>query len=465
MQPFFLVLVLMTGILKVSGQQRVHDSVAQKLNKAITDFKEKHHCPGLAVALVHENDIVFSQALGTTDLENNTPATIDSRFPIMSVSKTFTATMLMQLTERGTVALHDIVAKYIPEYTVKSDYPAPVATTLFQLATHTAGLPRNIPADFNFTESLDRWLLTGGKDSLKGFSTDRELLKTLQYIKLDYPPFHYVSYNDRHYSNLGYSVLGIALQRAAKVDYATYIVHNICRPLQMNSTGCLTEPGINAQMAKGYRYNKNTSRQDKLPRIIINSALYPGGMYSTARDLSTYISFQFENANPQYAKVLLPDSRAMMRTLKIGWKPAYPYVVHEGSLPGYRSIVAFNPDTKMGWVILTNATDVDFGPINNSFAEILQAAYKKQPNTNLARYTGTYALPKGYRSLTISMKNDSLYSSYLQDLLPNKPMLPDGGTRFRVEGNNGYNIGYDFATDEKGAIIAVKMGQLTWLKQ
>jgi CubicO group peptidase (beta-lactamase class C family) len=464
MQHFFLALVLMTGILSASGQQPVHDSVAQKLNKAIADLKEKHHCPGLAIAVIHENDLVFSQALGFIDLDNNIPATIDSRFPIMSVSKTFTATMLMQLVERDIVGLHDKVTKYVPEYKVKSDYPAPVATTLFQLATHTAGLPRNTPADSHFAESFDRWLLTGGKDSLKRFSTDNELLQSLQYIKLDYPPFHYVSYNDRHYSNLGYSVLGIVLQRAAKVDFATYIVKNICRPLQMNSTGYLNEPGINARIAKGYRYNSYTSHHDKLPYIMPYSALYPGGMYSTARDMSKYISFQFQN-DSRYEEVLSSDTRAMMRTFKIGWKPAFPYVVHEGALPGYRSMVAFNPDAKLGWVILTNANDIDFNAINNSFAEILNAAYKKQSNTNLSRYTGTYSLPLGYGSLTISMKNDSLYSSYLQDLLPDKAMLPEGGTRFRVEGSHGYNIGFDFDTDEHGDIISVKMGQLTWYKQ
>jgi len=258
------------------------------------------------------------------------------------------------------------------------DFPAPVTTTLFQLATHTAGLPRNTHADTSFEKSFDRWVLTGGKDSLQPFSTDKELLQTLQYLKLAYPPCHYVSYNDRHYSNLGYSVLGIALHRAAKVEYATYIVNNICRPLQMNSTGCITEPGIDSRIAKGYRYNNNTGHHDQLPGYKINSALYAGGMYSTARDLCKYISFQFQNDDARYAKVLSPDSRAMMHLFKIGWKPAYPFVLHEGAFPGYRSIVVFNPNTKLGWVILTNANDVDFNAINNSFAEILTAAYKKQ---------------------------------------------------------------------------------------
>lgn len=69
----------------------------------------------------------------------------------MSVTKTFTATMLMQLSERGAVKLDDDVRKYVPEYKVTSDFPGTGPTTLFQLMTHSAGLPRNTPADADFS--------------------------------------------------------------------------------------------------------------------------------------------------------------------------------------------------------------------------------------------------------------------------------------------------------------------------
>jgi CubicO group peptidase (beta-lactamase class C family) len=118
MQKCFLTLALMAGVLQASAQNNLPDSIVEKLNKAIADFQTKQHCPGMAVAVVKENDIIYNHTLGYTDLDNKTPVTIDTRFPIMSVTKTFTATMLVQLAERGVVSMHDKVTKYIPEYKV-----------------------------------------------------------------------------------------------------------------------------------------------------------------------------------------------------------------------------------------------------------------------------------------------------------------------------------------------------------
>lgn len=434
-------------------RQRLNDSTVARLDKVITDFKDKYRSPGVSVCLVHENDIVYSTSPGYTNIEHKTPVSIDSKFPIMSVTKTFTATMLMQLNERGTVKLDDDVRKYIPEYKIPG-------TTLFQLATHSAGLPRNSPADVDFAVSFDRWMLTGGKDSMKWFSTNNELLHSLQFVKLDYPPFHYIHHNDRHYSNLGYSVLGIALERAAKTNFAAYVHNSICKPLGMLHSGFLDEPGAKGQVATGYRYNATTGATDPVPYFMPYSAIYAGGMYSTARDMSKFISAQFDNNN-----LLSPESKARMRFSKIGWKPAYPYVLHEGAIPGYRSIVVFNPENKAGWVILTNVADVDFNQVNGQIAEIVSAIYGKQPAPDIAKFVGTYKLPGGYSELKIFLKNDTLYSTYLDDLLPNKPMLPDGRLRFKVEGPNGHTIGYEFVTDDKNGIGALRLGQSVWYKQ
>ena len=284
-------------------------------------------------------------------------------------------------------------------------------------------------------------------------------------MKLEYPPFHYVHHNDRHYSNVGYSILGIALKRAAKVEYSTYIVDNICKPLQMQNTGFLNEgPGKNL-IATGYRYNITATTNDKVPSFEPNSALYAGGMFSTSRDLAKFISFQFSDAKTANPKILSAENRAMMRFLKLGWKPAFPFVLHEGSIPGYRSIVVFHPELKVGWVILTNSTDVDFNQVNGIIAEIVTSTYKKKIISDLKNYEGTYTLPGGYGSLKMYLKNDSLYSTYLDDLLMENPMLREGDYRFKVEGKNGYNINFEFVPGENESIIALKMGQFVWYKE
>ena len=112
------------------------------------------------MAIIHDQEIIFSEALGYTDLEQKTPATIDSKYPVLSVTKTFTATMFMQLVETNKIGLQDDVRKYVPEYGLTSSSGEKSGTKLLQLATHTSGLPRNSPADIRFAKQIDGWMLT-----------------------------------------------------------------------------------------------------------------------------------------------------------------------------------------------------------------------------------------------------------------------------------------------------------------
>jgi CubicO group peptidase (beta-lactamase class C family) len=441
------------------AQHPLPDSVIKKLQQVVDNFSKTSNSPGLSVAVVHEHDVIFKQATGYTDLGNKVETKVDSKFPIMSITKTFTATMFMQLVERGVIGLTDDVKKYIPEYKVKSTYNGTGPTTLLQLATHTSGLPRNSPADTAFTFSFERWMITGGAVLLKAFATNKEVLHSLQFMKLDYPPYDFIHQNDRHYSNLGYTLLGIAVERASKSNYTDYITRNILSPLNMKESGFLTAQGISAQLAKGYRYDKSRMKFDEISFFDVNAAIYPGGMYSTATDMAKYIIAQFDND-----QLLKPDTRAMMRQLKISWKPAYPYVLHEGGFPGHRSILVFNPESKIGWVILTNNGDNDFGKINEQFASILSDAFKKSGKPGLQQFTGTYSLPGGYGTMNIDLKNDSLYSTYCQDLLPVTAMKADGPNRFKVEVKDGYTINYEFVADKAGNIKGLRLGQFFWEK-
>jgi hypothetical protein len=142
------------------SQSLLNDSTFKELIIGAEGFKNRYHSPSIVVVIVHDKKIIFSDARGYVDIENKVPATIDSKYPILSVTKTFTATMLMQLVERNITTLDDDTRKYVPEFKANFNLDKN-RTTLFQLATHTSGLPRNSPADINFTKQVDRWLLAG----------------------------------------------------------------------------------------------------------------------------------------------------------------------------------------------------------------------------------------------------------------------------------------------------------------
>jgi CubicO group peptidase (beta-lactamase class C family) len=466
MKKLLLYCLSLTGIIPLSSnaQKTVPDSVAGQLKLGMQGFMERYHSPSLVVLIVHDKEIIYSESLGYIDLEKRIPAAIDAKYPVLSVTKTFTATMLMQLKQRGLVKLDDDVKKYVPEFTGDALLRGKSGTTLLEVATHTSGLPRNSPADISFTKQIDQWILAKAKMSTIQPATKTAFIASLKYIRNEYPKYEFLSPGDRHYSNLGYSLLGIALERAAKTDYATYVMKNICRPLKMDSSGfLLTNPDKNI-ITQGYFYDDSLKSFLRTPVFVPNSAMYAGGFYSTATDLAKFISFQFDKSTAAN-EVLSTENRAMMQTFKIAWKPSYPFNVHEGAMLGYRCEVVFNTEMKIGWVILTNTTDFDFSRINEYISRLIVPLYRTKPSQQLEDYIGIYKLDGGYDSLRIYLKNGNLYSSYLESLIPESPLVPTGDNRFKAQSNGNYNIGYDFLRDEDSKIKAVNMGQLMWVKQ
>lgn len=445
--------------------QPLHDSVNSKLKIAVEGFKNRYHSPGIVVVIVHDKEIIFSEAQGYIDLENKIPAAIDSKYPVLSVTKMFTATMLMQLVQRNIVGINDDIKKYVPEYTGDTYLVSRSGTTLLQLATHTSGLPRNSPADINFAKQVDKWLLTNTKFSTIDPSTKKEFLQSLKFIKKPYPEYQLMSCGDRQYSNLGYSLLGIGLERAAKTDYAEYIMANICKPLKMLNTGFATESFNDTSLAKGYYYDDSVKTFVKTPVFKANSALYAGGMYSTAVDLAKFISFQFEDNSSDADKILSEKNRAMMQAFRIGWKPSFPYVLHEGAMLGYRCEIVCNPEARIGWVILTNTTDFEFSRMNEYISQLILPVYTKKTILDLHKYAGTYKLDGGYDSLKIYVKDGKLHSTYLQDALLDTPLISSGNNKFKGQGKGNYSIGYEFISNDEGEVKLLTLGQLMWAKQ
>lgn len=154
-----------------------------------------------------------------------------------------------------------------------------------------------------------------------------------------------------------------------------------------------------------------------------------------------------------------------MQAFNIGWKPAYPYLVHEGAMLGYRCELVFNPTLKIGWVVLTNTTEFDFSRINAYISGLLQPVFSPKPVSDLTRYTGTYQLAGGDDSLRIWLKEGRLYSSYLAGVLPESPLNATGSDHFRGPVKGGYSVDYEFIANSSFEVTLLNMGQLMWVKR
>jgi hypothetical protein len=132
---------------------------------------------------------------------------------------------------------------------------------------------------------------------------------------------------------------------------------------------------------------------------------------------------------------------------------------------GYRCEMVFNPDLKIGWIILTNTTDFDFSKINDVFSRLITPFYSTKPIDDLNRYVGVYRLKGGYGSLTIYQKDGKLYSTYLSELLQETPLILLENNRFNQKAGYTHTIGYEFIINDQSEKVILNMGQLMWVKE
>ena len=110
--------------------------------------------PGASLAVVHDQELVWAAGFGWADVERRAPATPDTLYRIASITKTFTATALLQLRDAGKLQLDDPLARHLPWFDIASPHAEAPPITIRHLLTHTAGLPREAAfpywTDFDF---------------------------------------------------------------------------------------------------------------------------------------------------------------------------------------------------------------------------------------------------------------------------------------------------------------------------
>ena len=208
------------------------------LDKWAGRHQHESHLPALALGLVYQGELLWGKAYGHANLESQTPATLESRFRIASISKTFTATAIMQLYEAGKLRLDDPLSKYLDWFNLQ--YPDAPAISIYHCLTHTSGLPRDATIP-HWTENV--------------FQSWDEVIATTKSRQPMLPPLQ-----EHSYSNLGYTLLGGVIEAVSGMAWGDYIQRNILDPLGMSNT-IVTPNGSEGNLATGYlAYDANYRR-------------------------------------------------------------------------------------------------------------------------------------------------------------------------------------------------------------
>lgn len=273
---------------------------------------EDENTPGLAVMISSTEGDLWTSTTGYADIEQGIPLTINHRFPAASQTKTFTALATLQLAQADVLQLIDPVCQYVPE--IMDGVPFdPAKLTIDSLLTHTAGLPRD-------GQDSDYWA------QRRPFPTTKDVIATIQTEGI------FMEHTGRmKYSNLGYSLLGLCLERAAQQPYEAIIDEQIVQPLGLTSTSF--QP-TSVPHATGYGRQDSRGKRSRLLPPIDTAAYAPAtGVYSTLHDLSTLYT-ALSSSNGAIESVVRQAILRPRVTVAHGKELQYGYGLDIGNLNG-----------------------------------------------------------------------------------------------------------------------------------
>ena len=320
----------------------------------------------VSVAVFSGDEVIWSKGYGWADIENRVACSEETIGRTGSISKSFTAVLMMQLVERGIIGLDDPVADYFPEIRNLADPPADMQPISFRmLASHTAGLVREPELEGAASGSIYRW--------------EQKVLESIPHTSFKTPPG-----TEYSYSNIGFGILGLASSRAAGVPFMTLVEEQIFKPLGMtSSTYIINTPELAARLSVGYSRDRETgavsAEQATREHFGRGYKVPNGGIYSTVGDLAKFAAALIGVSPVQIlsaasrAEILTPQAPAESYGLgfSIQEEEGMKIVGHGGSVAGYNAALAFDLESQIGVAMLRTTS---YDPPTGDLLRVLVAA-------------------------------------------------------------------------------------------
>ena len=407
--------------------------IRARVNEYMNALAELNRFRG-TILVAREGRVLMSASYGLANLEDEVPNTRQTKFQLASVTKTFTATAIMILQERGKLSVTDSVCRHL------KDCPAawqPV--TLHHLLSMSSGIP-------NFTDFPD-WLNTRAQSA--------DYTSTIARFKnkpLDFAPGEKYAY-----SNSGYVLLGQIIEFVSGQTYEGFLRQNIFEPLGMHSTGFDDSKVVLKRRALGYmRDGIRLVRAPYLNMAIVKGA---GGLYSTVDDL--FLWAQALNTD----RVISKKSRDAIFTIHkgdfgYGWHIDEQFkrrrIFYDGVIIGFKASISRYPDDKVLVILLTNSDDVFINSANRDLAAIVfgESYNLPKPRATVPQdpkvyegYVGRYQLEADV-VMEVTRDGNRLWAAADGRKFE---LLPETETKFFVRDYDA-QIMFTFVKDEKGEV-------------
>jgi len=418
---------------------------AESLESRVNDLVErtlKHwHVPGVAVAIVRGDKVIYLRGHGVRSIEDDTPVTKKTLFPIASCTKSFTTAAMALLVDEGKMRWDDSPREYVPYFHL-SDPLADREVTLRDLVTHRTGL-----RDHHLMWYRSPW-------------TQEERIRRFAHLPLD-KPFR----TTFQYQSTMFTVAGLAVAKASGMSWAEFVQKRLLDPLDMKATYFTTKETTKV-LDKASPYTLDAEKRLQLMESYPMEVPEPAGsIQSNASDLGKWLLFQLNNQDINGKPLISARNREEMHTPQIvipldavdriqfpetnqmsygmGWVIqdhfGHRLLQHAGAIDGFRCHFTLVPKCRLGIVLLCNLHQTRMNiALSNDLLEMLlglphldwNAVVEKvdqkdvedskqnerdkpkrhpdtRPSRELAGYTGTYEHP-AYGKVRITLEGRRL---------------------------------------------------------
>lgn len=315
--------------------------VRREVRKLIQGMLDEELAPGVSIALVNREGLLWLEGFGEADRINSIPATADTVYRVGSLSKPLTALGVMQLSVAGGVFLDESLQRQLEGFSVRSHQQEKIEITPRQLLSHRSGLP---------------------SDLRKGMYTATPFTQVTHLLHDEYVAF--APDTVYGYSNLGYDLLGHLIEQTTEQAFANYMQSRLFKPLGMTQTGYVLSEQMRQKLAAGHLDGQVRPQ----PPLRDTPAL---GLYTSARDLGRLSVALLQDSVPGLGQGQLIEMwtpQMVKGQISLGIYPGLGWFIeddavlgrvvrHGGSTLLFGAELALLPDQELGVAVLVNGAD------------------------------------------------------------------------------------------------------------
>lgn len=384
--------VLLTSLLFLSistvGFSQNFDKV--KLDNYFKALEKNNKFMG-SVAVSKNGKLIYSKSIGYADLENKIKATEKTKYRIGSITKSFTAILILKAIENKKLDINETIDKWFPTITNSKKI------TIKQLLTHRSGI-------HNFTNNVD--YLQWNTQS----KTEKEMIEIIKKGGSDVQPSTRAAY-----SNSNFVLLTFILERIFNTSYSELVQTYIVKPIRLTNTYVFGKINTANNESKSYNYLGFWKEESETNFTV---PLGAGAITSTPTDLIKFANALFNG------QLLSPESLKIMKTIKEGYGsglfqvPFYSSIGfgHTGGIDGFRSVYSYFEDEKISYALTSNGTNMNNNDISIA---VLSAVFNKPyqipvytkyalTSEELDKYLGVYATKQMPLKITVTKNKNTL---------------------------------------------------------